>query len=57
MLTFSAEERSQGLQRGQMNGAEAEEEEEEELRSVKEKLVERQKQWERARLSLGSVVG
>lgn len=56
MLTFSAEERSQGLQRGQMNGAEAEEEEEE-LISVKEKLVERQKQWERARLSLGSVVG
>lgn len=54
MLTFSAEERSQGLQHGQMNGAEAEEEE---LRSVKEKLVERQKQWERARLSLGSVVG
>lgn len=39
-----------------MNGAEAEEEEEE-LRSVKEKLAERQKQWERARLSLGSVVG
>lgn len=28
MLRFSAEERSQGLQHGQMNGAEAEEEEE-----------------------------